>query len=70
MKRPSLGGRAFVPEIKVSDGIDGLEADAERALQQIYDKRYMDGLQREGCRRIGCYESPFTARTVRYDWEA
>ena len=46
-------------EIKVSESIDDLEADAERALQQIYDKRYMEELQKEGYRKVGCYGISF-----------
>ena len=59
VKSPSLRGRAFVVEIKVSESIDDLEADAERALQQIYDKRYMEELQKEGYRKVGCYGISF-----------
>ena len=54
MKSPSLRGRAFIIEVKVSEGIDDLEADAQKAVQQIYDKRYMDELRTEGYRKIDC----------------
>lgn len=40
VKSPSLRGRSFILEIKVSKNIDALEADAEKALQQIFDKKY------------------------------
>ena len=56
---PSLRGRAFILELKVSDSIDALEHDAERALQQIYDKKYMEELSAEGYRRIDCYGVSF-----------
>ncbi len=59
VRSPSLRGRAFVLELKVSDSIDDLEADAEEALKQIYDKRYMDELRAEGYRKIGCYGISF-----------
>lgn len=59
LKSPSLRGRAFILELKVSRNIDDLEADAERALQQIYDKRYMEELRTEGYRRIDCYGVSF-----------
>ncbi len=59
VKSPSLRGRAFVLEIKVSECIDDLEADAEMALQQIYDKKYMEELRTEGYRRIGCFGISF-----------
>lgn len=59
VKSPSLRGRAFVLELKVSEGIDDLEADAEKALQQIYDKKYMEELRAEGYRKIGCYGVSF-----------
>lgn len=42
VKSLSLRGRAFILEVKVSDRIDDLEADAERALNQIYEKKYME----------------------------
>lgn len=54
VKSPSLRGRAFVLELKVSAHIDDLESDAERAVQQIYDNKYMDELCAEGYRRIDC----------------
>ena len=59
VKSPSLRGRAFVLEIKVSGSIDDLEEDAQRALRQIYEKRYMEELRTEGYRRIGCYGLAF-----------
>jgi hypothetical protein len=59
VRSPSLRGRAFVLELKVSASIDDLEADAEKALKQIYDKRYMDELRTEGYRKIGCYGVSF-----------
>ena len=59
VKSPSLRGRAFVVEVKVSDSVDDLESDAEKALQQIYDKRYMEELRAEGYRKIGCYGISF-----------
>ena len=59
VRSPSLRGRSFVLELKVSDSIDGLEADAEAALKQIYDKKYMEELRAEGYRRIGCYGVSF-----------
>ncbi len=46
-------------EIKVSECIDDLEKDAEKALQQIYDKRYAEELRTEGYRRIDCYGISF-----------
>ena len=59
VKSPSLRGRSFILEVKVSDSIDDLEADAEKALQQIYDKKYMDELRMEGYRKIDCYGVSF-----------
>ena len=59
VKSPSLRGRAFVLELKVSKTIDDLEADADRAVQQIYDKKYMDELRTEGYRKIDCYGISF-----------
>lgn len=59
VKSPSLRGRAFVMEIKVSGSIDDLEGDAQRALRQIYEKRYMEELRTEGYRKIGCYGIAF-----------
>lgn len=59
VKSPSLRGRSFVLEVKVSDSIDELEADAERALRQIYEKRYMEELRIEGYRRVDGYGIAF-----------
>ena len=59
VKSPSLRGRSFVLELKVSDSIDDLEVDAKKALQQIYDKKYMEELRTEGYRRIDCYGISF-----------
>ena len=59
VKSPSLRGRAFVLELKVSKTIDDLEADADRAVQQLYDKKYMDELRAEGYRKIDCYGISF-----------
>ena len=59
VKSPSLRGRSFVLELKVSKSIDDLETDAEKAVQQIYDKKYMEELQKEGYRKIDCYGISF-----------
>lgn len=59
VKSPSLRGRSFILELKVSDSIDDLEADAEKALQQISDKKYADELRAEGYRKIDCYGISF-----------
>jgi len=59
VKSPSLRGRSFIVEVKVSDSIDDLEYDAQKALQQIYDKRYMEELRTEGYRKIDCYGISF-----------
>ncbi len=59
VKSPSLRGRSFVLELKVSGSIADLEIDAEKALQQIYDKRYMEELCAEGYRKIDCYGISF-----------
>ncbi len=59
VKSLSLRGRAFILEVKVSDRIDNLEADAERALNQIYEKKYMEELRMEGYRKIDCYGVAF-----------
>ena len=59
VKSPSLRGRAFVLELKVSAHIDDLKTDAQKALRQIYDNRYMDELRTEGYRRIDCFGISF-----------
>ena len=59
VKSLSLRGRAFILEIKVSDRVDDLEMDAEKALNQIYEKRYMEELRMEGYRKIVCYGVAF-----------
>lgn len=59
VKSPSLRGRSFILEVKVSDSMDALETDAEDALRQIYDKKYMEELRTEGYRKIDCYGISF-----------
>lgn len=59
IKSPSLRGRSFVLELKVSEKIDDLETDAKKALQQIYGKKYMEELRREGYRKVDCYGIAF-----------
>lgn len=44
VRSPSLRGRSFILEVKVSERIGDLEQDAKKALQQIYDKKYMEEL--------------------------
>jgi hypothetical protein len=50
---------SYLHESKVSDSIDDLEMDAEKAIQQIYDKKYMEELREEGYRKIDCYGISF-----------
>ncbi len=59
VRSPSLRGRSFILELKVSDSIDDLEEDAGKALQQIYDKEYARELRAEGYRKIDCYGVSF-----------
>lgn len=59
MRSPSLRGRSFILEVKVSEHVDDMEADAEKALQQIYEKKYMEELRMEGYRSIDCYGIAF-----------
>ncbi|MCI8490501.1 MAG: AAA family ATPase [Lachnospiraceae bacterium] len=68
VKSPSLRGRSFILELKVSDSMDNLEADAAKALQQIYDKNYMEELRAEGYRAVDCYGVSFFRKDceVRY----
>lgn len=68
VKSPSLRGRAFIIEVKVSDCIDALEADAQKAVDQIAERRYMEELRTEGYRNIDCYGISFFRKDceVRY----
>lgn len=59
IKSPSLRGKAFVIELKVSKEIDDLEKDAEIAIRQIHDRGYIKELQAEGYRDITCYGISF-----------
>ena len=59
VRSPSLRGRSFILEVKVSERIGDLEQDAEKALQQIYDKKYMEELCLEGYKKIDCYGISF-----------
>lgn len=71
VKSPSLRGRAFVLELKVSDSIDSMEKDAGEAVRQIYEKGYMEELRTEGYRKISCYGVAFYRKDceVRYGGE-
>ena len=59
VRSPSLRGRSFILEVKVSNEIDDLEMDAQKALDQIYDKKYMEELRAEGYKKIDCYGISF-----------
>jgi len=59
VKSPSLRGRAFVIELKISTNIDDLEEDAAKAVRQIYEKKYMEELRQEGYKKIDCYGISF-----------
>ena len=59
VKSPSLRGRAFIIEVKVSDSIHELERDAKKAVKQIYERSYTDELRMEGYRKIDCYGISF-----------
>ena len=59
VKSPSLRGRSFVLEVKVSNCIDNLETDAKKALKQIYDRKYTEELRTECYRQIDCYGIAF-----------
>lgn len=59
VKSPSLRGRSFIVEVKASDSIDNLEKNAQKALEQIYNRRYMDELRSEGYRKTDCYGISF-----------
>lgn len=59
VRSPSLRGRSFILEVKVSENIDDLEKDAQKALEQIYDKKYMEELRAEGYKKIDCYGISF-----------
>ena len=54
-----MRGRSFILEVKVSNEIDDLEMDAQKALDQIYDKKYMEELRAEGYKKIDCYGISF-----------
>ena len=59
VKSPSLRGRSFILELKVSESIGDLDADVEKALQQIYNKEYQKDLQIEGYQKVDCYGVSF-----------
>lgn len=59
VRSPSLRGKAFIIEVKVSKEIDALEMDAKTAVRQIHDKGYAEELRREGYRDIVCYGIAF-----------
>ena len=59
VRSPFLRDRSFVIELKVSASVDDLEADARKALRQIYDRGYVNELYAEGYRRVDCYGISF-----------
>lgn len=59
VKTPSLRGRAFLLEVKVSDSMKHLEHDAKKAVQQIWDKNYMEELKLEGYEQIDAFGIAF-----------
>lgn len=59
VKSPSLRGRAFIIEVKVSGSIDDLEEDAKKAVSQVTERGYMKELRTEGYRSIDCYGISF-----------
>lgn len=70
VKSPSLRGKAFVLEVKVSDSIDNLDDDAEKALRQIQKKKYLEELRTEGYQKIGCYGISFFRKDCEVRFEA
>ena len=68
VKNPSLRGRAFIIEVKISKGIDELEEDAQKAVKQISGRGYMEELRTEGYRMIDSYGISFFRKDceVRY----
>lgn len=69
VKSPSLRGRAFILELKVSDCIDNLEMDAQKALRQIRDKKYKEELRAEGYREIDGYGIAFYRKDCKVQYE-
>lgn len=59
VKTPSLRGRAFLLEVKVSDSMKHLEQDAKKAVHQIWDKNYMEELKLEGYEQIDAFGIAF-----------
>ena len=68
VKNPSLRGRAFIIEVKISKGIDELEEDAQKAVKQISGRGYVEELRTEGYRMIDSYGISFFRKDceVRY----
>ncbi len=69
IKNPSLRGNAYIIEVKVSQSIDDLEKDAEKAIVQIREKKYAEELRTEGDRKIFCYGIFFTGKTAKSGME-
>lgn len=59
IKKKASSANGIVKQGKIRYNIDALEADAEKALRQIYDKKYMDELRTEGYKKIDCYGIAF-----------
>lgn len=68
LRSPSLRGRAFVLELKVSDSIDDLETDAEEAFNRCTIKSTWKNCGQKGTEKSAAMESLFTGRTARFGW--
>lgn len=59
LRTPSVRGRAFIIEIKVSDCLNNMEKGCEAALMQIRDKGYQSELKEQGFQCIWNYGFSF-----------
>lgn len=59
---------AFVIEFKVADDIDGMEAKADEALQQIAEKKYDTELRNDGYKYVSCYGIAFCGKECVVRW--
>lgn len=51
--------QAVVIEIKIADGMRRLQKSAEKALDQIEDMRYADGISAQGYQKVIKYGAAF-----------
>lgn len=59
LKSPDVRKPVIIFELKTADSYGGMEAAAHKAVTQIYEKHYGEGLRRDGYSSLLCYGTAF-----------